>query len=87
MTARKLHSASIDIGEWRELYKVALFETDRQKLPSRLAEAERALILRAKELFATSAKGEEWRAAEKARYALRALGSCAKRKTNKPTSA
>jgi len=85
MITRELYSAPIGVHDWRELYKVALFETDRQKLPSRLAEAERALILRAKELLATSVRGEEWHAVEKARYALRALRSCTK--TSKPTSA
>jgi hypothetical protein len=87
MTTRKLYSASIGVHDWRELYKVALFETDRQKLPSRLSDAERALLLRAKELLATSVKGEEWHAVEKARYALRALRSCTTLKTSKPTSA
>jgi hypothetical protein len=85
MITRKLYSASVGLEDWRELYKVALFETDWQKLPSRLAEAERALFLRAKELFATSrAKGEEWHAVEKARYALRALRSSSKLKTSNP---
>jgi hypothetical protein len=46
MKVRNPSSDSIGVQNWREVYKAALFETDRQKLPSRIAEAERALILR-----------------------------------------
>jgi hypothetical protein len=59
---------------WRELYKAALFETDRHKLPSRIAEAEKALILRERELFATyGGSSDEGQAVDQALYALRAL--------------
>jgi hypothetical protein len=44
-------SVSTDIQDWRQLYLSALFETDNEKLPMRLAQAERALILRDRELF------------------------------------
>jgi hypothetical protein len=33
------------------LYKAALFEVDKTKLPERIAQAEKALALRARELF------------------------------------
>jgi hypothetical protein len=39
---------------WRQLYLAALFEADRDKLPERIAEAENALVLRARELFQTT---------------------------------
>ncbi len=42
------------VRSWRTLYKAALAETDLQKLPLRIEEARRALILRSRELFSTS---------------------------------
>ena len=52
----------------------ALFETDQQKLPSRIAEAEQALMMRADDLFTISRdSGEQGQAVDDALYALRAL--------------
>lgn len=63
--------------KWHELYKAALFETDREKLPSRIAAAEKAIVARARELFATATDNiEEDQALDDALYALRALQSC-----------
>jgi hypothetical protein len=63
--------------EWRELYKAALFETDKSKLPSRIADAHQAIMVRARELFATPTDNiEEDQALDDALYALRALQSC-----------
>jgi len=46
------------------------------KLPERMAEAEKAVVLRARELFqAADDNGEEKEALEDAMYALHALGS------------
>ena len=39
---------------WHALYKAALFETDVQKLPFRIQEARRAVVLRSQELLSTS---------------------------------
>jgi hypothetical protein len=50
MVTRKLSCASNGVQEWHELYVAALFETDQQKLPSRIAEAERALRMSADDL-------------------------------------
>ena len=44
-------SKSLDSGAWRDLYKAALFEIDNARLPERIAQAEKALALRARELF------------------------------------
>jgi hypothetical protein len=67
---------------WRELYKAALFETNREKLPERIADAEKAIVARARELFASSADTiEEDQALDDALYALRALQSCVTRQT------
>ena len=62
---------------WRELYVAALFETDREKMPSRIAEAEQAIVARARELFSAGNDTiEEDQALDDALYALRALQSC-----------
>ena len=37
--------------DWRELYLQALFETERAQMQARIAEAERALLRRERELF------------------------------------
>jgi len=81
MMTRKLPSSAA-VHNWRELYLAALFETDRQKLPSRIAAAEGALVLRGRELFAISDNGsEEGKAVDRGLYALRALRNCLALKT------
>lgn len=62
---------------WRELYKAALFETDRSKIPNRIEQAERAIIMRARQLFGSATDTiEEDQALDDALYALRALHHC-----------
>jgi hypothetical protein len=62
---------------WRELYTAALFETDRERIPARIAHAEQAIVARARELFAVGNDTiEEDQALDDALYALRALQSC-----------
>jgi len=66
---------SPDSRYWRALYKAALSEIGNSKLPERIAEAEKAVVLRARELFqAADDNGEEKEALEDAMYALHALG-------------
>jgi hypothetical protein len=62
---------------WCDLYETALFETDRSILPERIADAEKAIVARATELF-SMATGyiEEVQAIEDALYALRAIQTC-----------
>jgi hypothetical protein len=75
-------ASSLSMSSWRELYKAALFEKNREKLPERIADAEKAIIARARELFASSADTiEEDQALDDALYALRALQSCLTRQT------
>jgi hypothetical protein len=63
-----------DIRAWRRLYTAALFEVDSSKLPERIADAEAALIMRARELFhAPGDNIEEEEAVDDAMYALKAL--------------
>jgi hypothetical protein len=40
----------LDTGSWKDLYQYVLFESDLNKLPKRIAEAETALVIRAREL-------------------------------------
>jgi hypothetical protein len=62
---------------WRDLYTAALFETDKDRLPTRIADAEKAILVRARELFSAGADTiDEDQALDDALYALRALQSC-----------
>lgn len=62
---------------WRDLYTAALFETDSDRIPARIADAEKAIVGRARELFSAGADTiEEDQALDDALYALRALQSC-----------
>jgi hypothetical protein len=62
---------------WHSLYQAALFETDREKIPVRINEAERAILERVRELFlAKSDHIEEDQILDDALYALRALRNC-----------
>src|SRR5260370_25447985 len=67
-------SKSLDSGAWRDLYKAALFEVDNARLPDRIAQAEKALALRARELFYAAGDNiEEEQALDDTMYALNAL--------------
>ena len=67
---------SPDSRYWRQLYRAALSEIDKSKLPERIAEAEKAVVLRARELFqAAGDNGEETEALEDVMYALHAFRS------------
>jgi hypothetical protein len=70
-------SSHLSLGSWRELYTAALFETDRARIPARIADAEQAIVARARELFSAGNDTiEEDQALDDALYALRALQSC-----------
>ena len=67
-------SKSLDKRAWRKSYTAVLFEIDKTKLPERIAQAETALALRARELFYAAGDNiEEGQALDDAVYALRAL--------------
>ncbi len=62
---------------WHALYQAALFETDRQMIPVRIAEAEKAILNRVRELFVVNTDHiEEDQVLDDALYALRALRNC-----------
>jgi len=63
---------------WQTLYQAALFETDRSKIPARIAQAEQAILARVKELFVAHGDHiDEDQVLDDALYALRALRNCA----------
>ena len=73
----RVSSSQFATSAWRELYKAALFETDRYKIPGRIEEAEKAIIERARQLFGSYTDTiEEDQALDDALYALRALQHC-----------
>jgi hypothetical protein len=68
---------------WHDLYRAALFETDRDKVPQRIAEAEHAILARIKELFGVDTDHiEEDQVLDDALYALRALRNCVVHEAN-----
>ena len=59
---------------WQDLYRAAIFEPNSQEVPKRIADAERALVVRARELFGSKEDNiEEEQALDDAMYALNAL--------------
>jgi hypothetical protein len=74
---------SPDKRVWRQFYKAALFELDANKVSDRIAEAETALVTRARELFHAAGDNiEEEQAVDDAMYALHALRSAWKCRPN-----
>ena len=68
---------------WAQFYKAALFELDANKVSDRIAEAETALVARGRELFHSAGDNiEEEQAVDDAMYALHALRSALKCRTN-----
>lgn len=68
---------------WHILYQAALFESDRTKIPHRIAEAEQAILERVRELFVVNSDHiDEDQILDDALYALRALRNCIVPETN-----
>jgi hypothetical protein len=68
---------------WLQLYKAALFDSGADKVSDRIAEAETALVVRARELFHAAGDNiEEEQAVDDAMYALHALRSALKCRPN-----
>ena len=62
---------------WHSLYRDALFERDKQMMPQKITNAEKAILSRMKELFdVTGDHIEEDLILDDALYALRALRTC-----------
>ena len=76
MATHPVNAPQAKLQAWRELYTAALFETDNNRIPARIADAEKAIVVRARELFSASSDTiEEDQALDDALYALRALQS------------
>ena len=60
---------------WKSLYRAAIFEKDRRVIRERIAEAERAVRARGRELLYGGGSREERNALDHALHALRALRS------------
>ena len=70
-----------DARSWKDLYQAALCESDLNKLPERIADAETALAMRTRELSYTSGdKFEEKDSLDDALCILHALRSSLKRR-------
>lgn len=77
------HSSGKPSTAWHSLYQSALFETDRDLIPTRIAEAEKAILNRVRELFGVDSDHiEEDQVLDDALYALRALRNCVVWKAN-----
>lgn len=69
-------SKSPDNRYWRQLYRAVLSEIDKSKLLEPIAEAEKSVVQRARELFqAADDNGEETEALDDVMYTLHALRS------------
>lgn len=58
---------------WRDSYRAAVFEPDRHELAKRIAQAEKAIIVRGRELFQSPESSKEREALDAALYGLRAF--------------
>ena len=71
----------LDARSWKDLYQAAMCESDLNKLPERIANAETALVMRTRELSYTSGdKFEEKDSLDDALCILHALRSSLKRR-------
>jgi hypothetical protein len=71
----------LDAQSWKDLYQAAMCESDVNKLPERIADAETALVMRARDLFYTSGdRFEEEESLDDAMCVLNALRSSLKRR-------
>ena len=71
----------LDAQSWKDLYRAAMGESDLDKLPERIADAETALVMRTRQLSCTSGdKFEEKDSLDDALCILHALRSSLKRR-------
>jgi len=69
----------LDARSWKDLYQIAMYESDVDKLSERIADAEGAIVLRARHLYYTSGdSSEEQESLDDALCILHALRSSLK---------
>jgi hypothetical protein len=59
--------------DWKTLYRAAILEENASRIRQRVTEAEKAVLVRQRELFYADGTAEEKEALEDALYALRAF--------------
>jgi len=59
--------------DWKTLYRAAILEASASRIRQRVTEAEKAVLVRQRELFYADGSAEEMEALEDALYALRAF--------------
>ena len=70
-------SAVSPTRDWKELYVAALLENDKNLIPSLITDAERAIVLRARQLFHDAGNNlREGQALDDALLTLRTLKAC-----------
>jgi hypothetical protein len=68
-------------ASWKDLYQIAIYESDLNKLPERINDADTAILMRARELFyAADNDGEECESLDAAMCILHALRSSLRRR-------
>jgi hypothetical protein len=75
MAATPARTPPVSDGDltWTTLYRAAVFEADKQMILHRIAQAEKAIALRTRQLFHAPSPLEERQALEAARHGLLAL--------------
>ena len=66
-------SPSPKLADWKVLYRAAISETNKSIIPQRIAEAQKAVLAREREIFYGHGTAEEGEALEDAMYTLRAF--------------
>lgn len=61
---------------WKDLYIAALFESDKSKLPRKIADAQIAIVDRRRKVLATASDTSERQALDTALLSLQALANC-----------
>lgn len=75
-----LQDDSSHSANWKELYTSALVETDSKRTPLLIAEAQRAIIVRARQLFDSGDENfPEEQALDSALHTLKLLGNCVRK--------
>jgi len=65
---------------WKKLYTAALVETDNRRMPVLIAQAQKAIIVRARQLFDSGDESfPEEQALDSALHTLKLLGNCVRK--------
>lgn len=73
---QSIDPSSRTCANWRNLYLAAVFETNTNRIPSRIQTAQKAIAERSRELFASRDNNGERSSLDSAVVKLQALGMC-----------